>query len=377
MCISGIYAFTNSQILTVKNEVNTGAINIELKEYSVQNGQELIYTDSETMVLPGQIISLIPRISNKGDSSYVRAKLLYTSEDDSMIQITDNNVEGMGENWVKKGNYWYYKNVVNSGESVDIFKSLRIPTDVPNEFQGKSIYLNIIAEAVQASNFNPDFNSDSPWNNIEVKEANTNYQADMVQINSGAIVEYENSANLYLEVSENFFNKLGHILPGDSISETVSINNKKDTSIEYFVSTIKPDGVSDEGLELLKKIQLKIVSGNGVIYEGKLYGLENVSLGKYISKSKENIEFIITVPSELGNEYANIASAIKWDFSISEGEKEPEPQPEPEKKPEEPKPESPQTGDTKFIIAIIVFIISAVGLIVVLILERKQKNNKN
>lgn len=377
MCISGIYAFTNSQILTVKNEVNTGAINIELKEYSVQNGQELIYTDSETMVLPGQIISLIPRISNKGDSSYVRAKLLYTSEDDSMIQITDNNVEGMGENWVKKGNYWYYKNVVNSGESVDVFKSLRIPTDVPNEFQGKSIYLNIIAEAVQASNFNPDFNSDSPWNNIEVKEANTNYQADMVQINSGAIVEYENSANLYLEVSENFFNKLGHILPGDSISETVSINNKKDTSIEYFVSTIKPDGVSDEGLELLKKIQLKIVSGNGVIYEGKLYGLENVSLGKYISKSKENIEFIITVPSELGNEYANIASTIKWDFSISEGEKEPEPQPEPEKKPEEPKPESPQTGDTKFIIAIIVFIISAVGLIVVLILEKKQKNNKN
>ncbi len=375
MCISGIYAFTNTQILNVKNEINTGAIKIELKEFTIKNGQELAYTDSETQVLPGQIISLIPRVSNIGDSSYVRAKLLYTSEDDSMIQISDDNVEGMEESWVKKGDYWYYKNIVNPGESIDIFKSLRIPTDVPNEFQGKSINMNIIAEAVQANNFNPDFNSSSPWNDLEVASSNTTYQADMVQINSNAIVEYENSANLYLDVPENFFSKLGHILPGDSISETVSINNKKETNIEYFVSTEKLDGVSENGLELLEKLKLKIISGNGVIYEGKLVDLDNVSLGTYTPKSESNFEFIITVPSELGNEYANIYSAIKWNFSVSEGEKEPEKAPE--KKPEEPKPESPQTGDTKFMIAIIVFVVSAIGLIIVLVLEKKRKKKNN
>lgn len=102
MCISGIYAFTNSSILKYKNDINTGAIKIELKEYTIKDGQESIYTDSETTVLPGQIISLIPKITNLGDSSYVRAKLNYTSEDEGLIQITDENISGMDSNWDRK-----------------------------------------------------------------------------------------------------------------------------------------------------------------------------------------------------------------------------------------------------------------------------------
>lgn len=373
MCISGIYAFTNTSILGIKDELNTGAINIELQEYTIKEGQELIYSNNETTVLPGQIISLIPRINNVGDSSYVRAKLTYTSEDNSLIQISDDNVDGMSNDWVKKGEYWYYKNIVNSGEKIDIFKTLRIPIDVPNEFQGKAIQLNIVAEAVQSKNFTPDFSSSSPWNGINAEEANTTYQADMVQINPNAVVEYENSANLYLSVPENFFNELGHILPGDTISEEISINNKKDKSVEYFVSTEKADGISDKGIELLEKLQLKIISPNGVIYEGKAYKIDNCSLGVYNPKTLSSLRFIITVPQELENEYADLTSAIKWNFSINEVEDEKEP----EEKNEAPEEKSPQTGDSKFKIAITVFFISAIGLIVILVLEKRQKNKRN
>lgn len=374
MCISGIYAFTNSSILKYKNDINTGAIKIELKEYTIKDGQESIYTDSETTVLPGQIISLIPKITNLGDSSYVRAKLNYTSEDEGLIQITDENISGMDSNWVKKGGYWYYKNIVNSGDNIEIFKNVRIPIDVPNEFQGKSINMNIVAEAIQASNFNPDFNSNSPWNGIEVKKADTTYQSDMVQINPSAVIEYENSANLYIDVPEKFFSKLGHVVPGDVLSEKVSINNKKDTNIEYFVSTENVEGISDKGMELLKKLKFKITSQDGVIYDGNLDEIKNVSLGKYKPNQVQELMFIITVPSELDNEYANISTGIKWDFSVSETEKEPEPVPEPEKKPDEPKEESPQTGDVKFIIAITVFFISAIALVVILFIGKKQKD---
>ena len=47
MCISGIYAFTNTSILKIQNKVNTGAINIVLKEYTIENGVETLYSDSE------------------------------------------------------------------------------------------------------------------------------------------------------------------------------------------------------------------------------------------------------------------------------------------------------------------------------------------
>ena len=366
MCISGIFAFTNTSIFSIKDEVNTGAINIELKEYTLKDGQELIYTDSETTVLPGQIISLIPRITNLGDSSYVRAKLTYTSEQNSLIQISDDNVDGINEDWVKKGEYWYYKNIVNSGENIDIFKTLRIPIDVPNEFQGKAIQLNITAEAIQSNNFNPNFDSNTPWGGVNVEEAKTAYQADMVQINPNAVIEYENSANIYMSVPENFFNKLGHIVPGDIVSEDVSINNKSETRLEYFVSTDKTDGISEKEIELLEKLQLKIVSKDGVIYNGNAYKIENCSLGVYEPNSLANLKFIVTVPSELGNEFADLASGIKWNFSVKEVEKEPEPEPK--------KEISPQTGDTKFRAAIMIFLVSAMGLIVVLFLEKKQKD---
>ncbi len=367
MCISGIYAFTNTSVLKVKDQLNTGGISIELKEFTMEDGEELMYTDTETTVLPGQIISLIPRITNLGDSCYLRAKLTYTSQDNSLIQISDNNVDGIGEAWIKKGEYWYYKNIVNSGEKVDIFNKLRIPTDVPNEFQGKTIQLNIVAEAVQAQNFSPNFDSNSPWKGINVEEANSAYQADMVQINPNAIIEYENSANLYLNVPENFFAKLGFILPGDVISEEITVNNSKDTDVEYFVSTEKVDGLTGKEVELLEKLQLKIISNNEVIYEGKAFKIDNFSLGVYKPETISSLKFVITVPEELGNEYSNLASAIRWNFSITEGEKTPEPE----------KEESPQTGDTRIQITITTFIVSAIGLIVILFLEKKQKYNKN
>lgn len=363
MCISGIYAFSNTSILSLKNEVNTGAINIELKEYTIKQGQEFLYTDNETAVLPGQIISLIPRISNIGDASYVRAKLAFTSEDEGLVQLSDDDVKGMSENWVKIGEYWYYKNIINSGENIDLFKEVIIPIDIPNEFQGKSIELNITAEAIQANNFSPDFNSSSPWNGINATESNTTYHSDKIQINSKAVIEYENSANLYINVPENFFHKLGHILPGDTISEEITINNTKESEVEYFLSTDKVDGTSQKSLELLEKLQLKIISPNGVIYDGKAYKIDNCSLGKYSPKTLTNLKFTITVPIELDNEYADLMSEMKWSFSV-------------EKQQEKTEEKSPQTGDYKFKIAITIFAISTIGLIVVLYFEKKQKDKK-
>lgn len=388
MFVSGIYAFTNSTIVNVKNELNTGAVKIELNEYSKNvDGTESLYSDVNLNVLPGQVISLIPRISNIGDSSYVRAKIGYSNSDNSTATLTQKEINGIGEKWIKKGDYWYYTEPLKSGENVDIFNSVTIPTNLSNDYQGKEFRLDITAEAVQAENFKPDFDSNSPWSGIEVKEASVeNYKTDKIQKNNSSKVEYENNANSYIKVSDTFFNKLGRVMPGDVLTEEVTIQNQTSKEVEYYVSTEKGKELSDIETELLEKLKLNITLNDKKIYEGKLYKIENLSLGKYTKNEASKLLFTITVPEELQNEYANLSATLDWKFSVKvpDDKKQDEPQkdePKDDKPVEEPTeekvtPPSPQTGDIKIKAAIGIFLISAIGLIIIIIAERKLRNKE-
>lgn len=388
MCVSGIYAFTNSTIVNVKNELNTGVVKIELNEYSKNvDGTESLYNDVNLNVLPGQVISLIPRISNLGDSSYVRAKIGYSNSDNSTATLTQDEINGISTKWLKKGDYWYYTEPLKSGENVDIFSSVTIPANLSNDYQGKEFKLDITAEAVQAENFKPDFDSNSPWNGIEAKDASVeNYKTDKIQKNNSTKVEYENNADSYIEVPDNFFNKLGRVMPGDVLIDEVTIQNKTSKEVEYYVSTEKGNELSDTETELLEKLRLNITSDNKKIYEGKLDKIDNLSLGKYTKNEASKLLFTITVPEELQNEYANLSATLNWKFSVKvpDDEKQDEPEKEEQKddKPvEEPKeektnPPSPQTGDVKIKVAVGIFLISAIGLFVIIIAERKLRNKE-
>lgn len=388
MCVSGIYAFTNSTIVNVKNELNTGVVKIELNEYSKNvDGTESLYNDVNLNVLPGQVISLIPRISNLGDSSYVRAKIGYSNSDNSTATLTQDEINGISTKWLKKGDYWYYTEPLKSGENVDIFSSVTIPANLSNDYQGKEFKLDITAEAVQAENFKPDFDSNSPWNGIEAKDASVeNYKTDKIQKNNSTKVEYENNADSYIEVPDNFFNKLGRVMPGDVLIDEVTIQNKTSKEVEYYVSTEKGNELSDTETELLEKLRLNITSDNKKIYEGKLDKIDNLSLGKYTKNEASKLLFTITVPEELQNEYANLSATLNWKFSVKvpDDEKQDEPEKEEQKDDkavEEPKeektnPPSPQTGDVKIKVAVGIFFISAIGLIVIIIAERKLRNKE-
>lgn len=388
MCVSGIYAFTNSTLVNVKNEINTGAVKIELNEYSKGNdGNEVLYGEVIPNVLPGQVISLIPRISNLGDSSYVRAKIGYSNSDNSTVTLTQDEIDGIDAKWVKRGDYWYYTEPLKSGENVDIFKTVTIPKNLSNDYQGKEFKLDVTAEAVQAENFKPNFDSDSPWNGIEAKKASVdNYKTDKIQTNNSSKVEYENNADSYINVPDSFFNRLGRILPGDVLIEEVTIQNKTSKEVEYFVSTDKGKELSDVETELLEKIKLNISLDNKKIYDGKLYKIDNLSLGKYTKNDLSKLIFTIEVPEDLENEYANLSATLSWKFSVKipDDKKEEDPpkedpkDEEPVEEPEEEKqnPPSPQTGDVKVRIAIGIFLVAAIGLIIVIIAERKLKNKE-
>ena len=370
MCISGIYAFTNLSIVSVENEMNTGAVNIELKEYTInQDEKEVLYDEYAQSVLPGEVISLIPRITNLGEECYIRAKVSYTNADNKLVSA-DNNIKQESDNWIKCGEYWYYKLVVNSGENIDIFKSLQIPVDISNEYQGKPINLNITTEAVQAKNFQPDFDSDLPWKNINAKKAtNEIYHTDKVQLNSNVKIEYENNADYYINISDDFFGELSFIMPGDVITEEVVIENNSSNKIEYFVSTDKIFAVSEKASELLNKLHLIIKVDEEIIYNEKLFKIDNLSLGKFEKNSSAKLKFIVTVPEDLENEYSALNATLKWNFSMNVEENVESP----EEKPKDEQVQEPQTGDIKTIIIFTIFFISAIGLIVSIILEKFQK----
>ena len=175
-------------------------------------------------------------------------------------------------------------------------------------------------------------------------------------------------------------------MPGDVLIDEVTIQNKTSKEVEYYVSTEKGNELSDTETELLEKLRLNITSDNKKIYEGKLDKIDNLSLGKYTKNEASKLLFTITVPEELQNEYANLSATLNWKFSVKvpDDEKQDEPEKEEQKddKPvEEPKeektnPPSPQTGDVKIKVAVGIFLISAIGLFVIIIAERKLRNKE-
>ena len=72
MSISGIYALTNEVINSTESTVSTSYVDIEIKEY---NGNNTEFTEDGKHVMPGEDISLVPRINNLGIDCYIRAKI--------------------------------------------------------------------------------------------------------------------------------------------------------------------------------------------------------------------------------------------------------------------------------------------------------------
>ena len=102
-----------------------------MEEYTRTNGKEARWTDPKAYVLPGQEISKIPRIINCGNNCYVRADINFV---DTMIDET--SLYGMSDQWIlAPDGYYYYKEILVTGDSVDLFHGFKVPIDLQEEAQ--------------------------------------------------------------------------------------------------------------------------------------------------------------------------------------------------------------------------------------------------
>ena len=319
-----IYAAYTSTV-SVVNHVETGDVNIGISEYMIRGGKETAYAEPGS-VMPGDVISKIPRIICYADPCWVRARITLQKSGEGEDYPA---IGGIPEGWKKAGDYYYYKKPLKKGESVDIFRTVTIPADWGDEHFEESLSVTIRADAVQSKNFNPEFSSMSPWKNQEIEQCvhetdNSEPQTTEHIINT---VEYSGDAHKLVAAPNDFFKNIGRLMPGDSTGDSVEIRNTTDREAELFFFA-GYENQTDTQIELLKALDMQISLNGREIYKGKLTqeGMEKgVSLGKYAPGAGGKMDFTITMPENLGNDYARRNADVKWIFAVAEEELSPTP----------------------------------------------------
>lgn len=346
-CTGLIYGWSS---VSVTNNFETGIVNISLSEYQKVGDSEVLFENKEH-ILPGDIISKIPRIQNDGNDCYVRARITFRGVGND---VNENHLLGIGSDWIKADDgYYYYTKVLPYGETVDLFQALKIPEDFSQDYEEEIFDVDIDVDAIQSKNFTPVFELAKPWGDIEILKCEKEGQYDVSTFkqsdNQSFVIQYLGDSKKLVVNSEDFFENFPYLMPGDTYSDTATIRNTSGNQIKlYFRSEALDDS------ELIDKILLKITTKiNGketLVYEGNLRA-EEISkdglLGVIPVGGTGDFNFEITVPAELNNQYSILSSSIRWIFSVNPIEEVDNVTP-------------PQTGDTSQIdIYIIIMVVSA------------------
>lgn len=302
----------------VQNHFETGIVDIGIKEYQIVNGQEEIWVDHPT-ILPGDQVSKIPRIYNYGADCYVRVKILFRDID----AITEDNLLGMSVKWIKADDGWYYyKEILKTGTTVDVFKGFEVQENLAEHTTSKTFYIDIDADAIQSKNFVPNFESASPWGNVEILNCQKEGQYDIGILKKSDTqsfeIRYEGKSGDLVKNKEDFFANFPYLMPGDKYRDFIGFVNEdktRDLNI-YFRSEALDDS------ELLDKIFLRITTElkgeEKNVYYGPLRAVElsqDGLLGVIPKSSEGKFYFEIEVPETLNNQYTICDSYVKWIFS--------------------------------------------------------------
>ena len=235
--ISGVYGYF-SDTLQVVNHISVGDIKISVEEFKKKGTKEVLYNNKGD-VLPGAVVSKIPRITNRALPCWVRARILYTNDRKELEGLDDTKLSGFSSKWIKRGEYYYYTSILKRKETVDLFQSVHIPASWKKEHELQKLGLTIQAEAIQAANFTPDFSAMSPWGNQLIRQCIHEEDGAMTckKPQTKLSVEFNGKAHKLLSVPGDFFTNLGTAMPGDVLTDTITVSNTTDSAAEAMAIT--------------------------------------------------------------------------------------------------------------------------------------------
>jgi LPXTG-motif cell wall-anchored protein len=324
--LTGTVLCLQESAVRVANRFSTGYVDICLKEYQEENGRETVWETAEN-ILPGQRISKIPRIENRGNRCYIRAEIAIEGTE----EITVNDLYGMEEGWISAGGMYYYTQILETGETVELFRGVQIPAEFDGT-PGGDLQIRIDVDAIQADHFTPDYGSEDPWGEVEILEQKKNGDGEITTWrkaeNRPLRVVYLGEAGGLMASQEDFFSGFPALMPGGRYEDTAELVNSGEEDVRLYFRAVSGSGsILPERLGL--KITCRMEEKEEVIYEGKLKAAsleKSLFLGVIPAGKQGSFRFTLTVPADLDNAAALTEDMVTWIFSTepSEGEVPPE-----------------------------------------------------
>ena len=228
----------------------------------------------------------------------------------------------MSDNWIlAEDGYFYYKEILETGKSVDLFQGIKIPVDLTESAAESLFTIKVDVDAIQSNNFDPDYDSSNPWGEVQILECEKEGMYDINTFkkpdNKKFSITYEGDSNKLIKNEDDFFMNFPVLLPGDTYTDTLLFTNDSNRKVNLYFRTASP-----EGTDLLNKVTLKITKQIGdnkeVIYDGdlratKLY--ENMLLAVIDKGKSGSLTYEIHVPEELQNPYSIMEDYVMWVFA--------------------------------------------------------------
>lgn len=186
----------------------------------------------------------------------------------------------------------------------------------------------------------------------------------------------------------DLFDNFEGLMPGDTRTEEISVRNASN-DCDYVKIYLKAETVDDSTMaDFLSQLRMVVKNGDQVIYQAspdQTAGLsEYTLLGTYNPGDASTLDVILEAPITLGNEYMHQTGEVNWTFMAecyADGEiVEPDNPVNPDNPdgplpPPNPNPSGPQTFD-HIVQYFGLFLASALGLIIVIALIRKFKQEE-